>query len=173
MIINYPDNMLSDLVTDHAGEKGAVTIYSTVSEFSGSKELAVFAKKHLASEISHLESVGQIIPENKKSRLLFMWIAGGYCIARFALMAGEKWVYGTVSAIEGKVVKHYQRQIESLSGRAEYSTLRDLLVKCQGDEIIHRDEADYLCGKKGQLLGLWCNLINAGSDVMVFLTRRF
>jgi hypothetical protein len=51
--------------------------------------------------------------------------------------------------------------------------LQELLVRCQADEVHHRDEAAALAG--GALpwaLRLWCGLVGAGSAAAVVVARR-
>ena len=168
--------MYQDIRTNHAGETGAVAIYRRVSSHSRSNDLKMFAERHLGSEIKHLKGFEEIIESEgnrlRKSSLLFLWRIGGFSIAAVSMIAGRQWVFAAVAAVEEKVVRHYQVQLDSIEGVREYSALYDLIREYRDDEAVHRDEADSMCGKKSVFLKLWLFLVNAGSDVMLFLTRK-
>mgnify|MGYP006232639941 FL=1 len=63
----------SFLRSDHAGEVGAVFIYKGILSVAKDPELLEFSKRHLATEQAHLRKIEDVLPKNKRSRLVFLW----------------------------------------------------------------------------------------------------
>ena len=83
-------------------------------------------------------------------------------------------VYATIDAVETFVDHHYQEQIDRLAPAGEFADLRELLLKCQQDEVAHRDEARHLTkSKPGAVLSCWRWLVGTGSSAAVLIARRF
>lgn len=172
-----PD-LQADLRSDHAGETGAVWIYRGVLAFSRDAEVRRFAEHHLATEREHLRLIEHWEPGYRRSRLLPIWRVAGWTTGALPAVFGPRAVYRTIQAVETFVDHHYQAQIDridSLPPHAGRAQLRELLVRCQADEVFHRDEAGGLAargGPPGRLACAWAALVGAGSEAAVVMARR-
>jgi ubiquinone biosynthesis monooxygenase Coq7 len=87
---------------------------------------------------------------------------------------GRKAVYATIDAVETFVEQHYQDQINYLKTHGGHEQLLDLLIRCQADEIDHKNEARLKASASIPLaLKIWCSLVGKGSAAAVVLARRF
>ena len=147
---SWPLALRRELRTDHAGEAGAVMIYRGVLAMTRDPALRDFARHHLDTEARHLALVETIVPPSGRSRLLPVWKLAGWLTGALPACAGPAAVYLTIEAVETFVDRHYADQldlIDSLPGVSTESVhdslkrLRALLVECQADERLHRDDA--------------------------------
>lgn len=165
-----------ELRSDHAGETGAVFIYRgivAVARWRRDDELLAFANHHGRTEAEHLSLIEAWLPVQQRSVLLVPWRLAGWLTGALPALLGRRAVYGTVAAVETFVDHHYQQQIDHLRQHGGPDGLLELLVRCQADEVHHRDEAAGLGG--GALpwgLRLWCGLVGAGSAAAVVVARR-
>jgi 3-demethoxyubiquinol 3-hydroxylase len=178
-------HMVRELRSDHAGELGAVCIYSgiaAVAKWRGNAQLLEFASRHLATEAEHLRLIEEWIEPAARSKLLGPWRLAGWLTGALPALFSNRAVYATIAAVETFVDHHYQEQIDTLEAHCAHKTseftpeserLLALLKRCQADEIHHRDESNTLAGnQKSMSLALWCSLIGAGSKIAVALARR-
>jgi ubiquinone biosynthesis monooxygenase Coq7 len=76
--------------------------------------------------------------------------------------------------VETFVEQHYQRQIDYLQRNGGHDQLLKLLIRCQADEIDHKNEARLKAsGSISLVLKIWCSLVGTGSAAAVVLARRF
>ncbi len=170
---NYPEWLEMDLRSDHAGETGAVAIYTGILAFARGASLRDFASRHRETERMHLALIDERLPETKRSRLLPLWRAAGFTTGALPALFGERAVFRTIDAVETFVDRHYAAQIGRLHGRAEWQDLRTLLERCRADELSHRDEArGALNGPPGLVARLWGRLVGLGSRAGVAVARR-
>lgn len=162
-----------DLRSDQAGETGAVWIYRGLLAVSRNEGVQEFARRHLATEQTHLDGINAVLPWPQRSRLLPGWRVAGFLTGALPALFGPRSVYATIAAVETYVDQHYQHQIEKLKSRPEHAELLKLLLQCQQDECEHRDEAIALRGQSpGWLLRAWCTVVGSGSAIAVSLARR-
>ena len=193
---------VGDLRSDHAGELGAVWIYHGVLAVSADPGVREFARRHRATEQSHLDEIEAVLPWPQRSRLLLGWRAAGFMTGALPALFGPRAVYATIAAVETFVDQHYQHQIDRIENRSASNSpwpseasqaskagaanntgtgamaefdLHALLAACQADECEHRDEALALQGGSppGWLLSSWCTVVGKGSAAAVGLARRF
>ena len=191
--VHVPPALWGELRSDHAGETGAVWIYRgvlaavrlrqavAVHHSGGDRDVAAFARHHLATEEEHLRLIADVVPWPKRSRLLAVWRVAGFVTGALPALAGPRSVYATVAAVETFVDRHYQQQIDAIdgmrdeAGRAAAQPLRALLSRCRDDERTHRDEAAAALRSDrppGAVLRGWCALVGRGSAAAVVLARR-
>lgn len=165
-----------ELRSDHAGETGAVFIYRGIAAVARRRrdaELLAFAERHGATEAEHLRLVEDWLPSSRRSRLLGPWRLAGWLTGALPALFGRRAVYATIAAVETFVDCHYQQQIDHLQQHGGPDGLLDLLLRCQGDEREHRDEAAALAGASAPwALHAWCRAVGAGSGAAVMLARR-
>ncbi len=169
-----PAWLVADVRSDHAGETGAVMIYRGVLAVSRDPDIRHFAQHHLVTECEHLTLMEAILPVPARTKLLWLWRIMGWLTGALPALFGANAVYATIDAVETFVDHHYQEQIDRLSPDGEFGDLRELLLKCQQDEIAHRDEARYLTeSQPGFVLSSWRWLVGTGSSAAVLIARRF
>jgi ubiquinone biosynthesis monooxygenase Coq7 len=169
-----PRWLLAELRSDHAGEAGAVMIYRGILAASKDPGVRRFAHHHLETELEHLTLMEQLLPQSSRTALLPLWRMMGWLTGALPALFGANAVYATIDAVETFVDTHYQEQVDRLDPEGKFRALRELLVRCQQDEIAHRDEARQLaCSKRGLLLACWQWLVGAGSLTAVRVARLF
>lgn len=169
-----PAEVKADLRTDHAGETGAVCLYSGVLRVARDPGVRAFAQRHLDTERAHLRRIEAWLPEDQRSRLLPLWRAAGWLTGALPALLGPRAVYATIEAVERFVDLHYGEQVQRLAAHPGLSALRQTLLECQGDEVVHRDEAAAARGPgaPGALLRGWCHLVDTGSRAAVAVCRH-
>jgi ubiquinone biosynthesis monooxygenase Coq7 len=105
--------------------------------------------------------------------LLGPWRLAGWLTGAIPALFGRKAVYATIDAVETFVEKHYQQQIDYLEKQGGNEQLLDLLIRCQADEIDHKNEARSKSSASLPLaLRAWCTMVGGGSAAAVLLARR-
>jgi 3-demethoxyubiquinol 3-hydroxylase len=166
-----PQFMVRDLRSDQAGETGAVWIYKGILLLARDTQLRAFASHHLETEEKHLLLMNNLLSWRQRSRLLGFWKIAGFLTGAIPALIGTHWVYATIQAVETFVDHHYAQQIDKLEN-TQHIELKNLLISCQKDECLHRDEAGLLSQPKpGLMLRLWCKLVSVGSAQAVGLAK--
>ncbi len=169
----YPDWLVAELRSDHAGETGAVMIYRGILAFCRDPELRDFAQRHMATEEGHLRLIEAELPQPQRSRLLPLWRAAGWITGAVPALLGPRAVYATIDSVESFVDHHYQQQIDRLDAEGIHPALRAMLARCQEEEVHHRDEArERHAGVVGALLRGWGWMVGLGSEAAVAAARR-
>jgi 3-demethoxyubiquinol 3-hydroxylase len=177
---DLPAAVVAELRTDHAGEAGAVQIYRGILAITRDPALRAFALRHMVTEQQHLQQVEAWLPAASRSRLLPVWRLAGWLTGGLPAVAGPRFVYATIEAVERFVDGHYLQQIEALAPQPELAALRDMLQACRADELHHRDEAAAAAaaaaanggGARGPVLRLWCGVVGFGSRAAVAVCRH-
>lgn len=168
--------MERELRSDHAGETGAVCIYKgiiAIAKLRKDQELIHFAKHHWATEAEHLRLIEEILEPKYHSRLLKPWRFAGWLTGAVPALFGRKAVYATIASVETFVEQHYQQQIDYLQKTGGHDELLKLLIRCQADEISHKNEArSKALAPLSFALKIWCTLVGSGSAAAVLLARR-
>ena len=170
---HLPTDMLADLRANHAGETGAVAVYTGMLWATRNTQVQELARRHIYTEQQHLELMNALLPPLKRSMLLPLWKAAGFLTGALPTLFGANAVFATVAAVETFVDRHYQAQINKLKSRPDDAQLLQLLVDCQQDEREHLEEANLRqLAPPGLMLRLWCKAIGTGSIVGVWLAKR-
>ena len=168
----YPNWLIEDLRTDHAGETGAVAIYKGILAVSRDAAVRQFALRHMETEKKHLEEIGKLLKPGERTKLIPLWRVAGWLTGALPAIFGSLAVHATIDAVETFVDEHYREQIERLDRENIHPEIRDLLEQCRLDEVEHRDEARELHRSDlARLLKVWCKLVDSGSRGAVSLSR--
>ena len=168
-----PPWLIAELRSDHAGETGAVEIYRGILSFCRDTALRDFAARHMETERGHLRLLEDVLPAPQRSRLLPIWRVAGWITGALPALFGPRAVYATIDAVESFVDHHYQQQIDRLDPRGEHAALRAMLVRCQEEEVHHRDEARAAHGGVvNALLRGWGRMVGFGSAAAVGAAKR-
>ena len=164
--------LTAELRSDHAGETGAVSIYSGILAISRDNGVRAFALNHRDTEKRHLALIETILPKPDRSRLLPLWRAAGFVTGAIPSLFGPNAVFATIAAVESFVDSHYQQQIVHLADTHFEPQVREILQACREDELQHRDEALELQAQaSGMILRSWCWLVDSGSKIAVTFAR--
>jgi ubiquinone biosynthesis monooxygenase Coq7 len=173
----YTAYLERELRSDHAGETGAVYIYRgiiAVAKLRQDTELIDFAQNHGATEAEHLQLIESVLEQKYRSRLLGPWRLAGWLTGAIPALFGRGSVYATIASVETFVEQHYQQQIDYLRETEGSEELLELLLRCQADEVHHKNEARLKASASTpSVLRLWCSLVGQGSATAVHLARRF
>ena len=191
----FPQWLRLELVSDHAGETGAVEIYRGAIH---GLRLRNFSKKvappvfeflchHQGAETRHLELMNEIVPKQSRSSLLPLWVVSGYTLGFIpAFFGGQRAVYWTIFAVETFVEEHYQAQIFRLKEEGNlFPDLTQTLEECCADEVAHKLDAGnallhdgaILCEElplmisAAPLVRAWCAIIDRGSRAAVAVSK--
>ena len=168
-----PGWLQQELRSDHAGEYGAVMIYRGVLAVSKDTSVRQFAERHLLTEGQHLALIEEIVSRRERTKLLPLWRLMGWLTGALPALVGRQAVFATIEAVETFVDHHYEQQIQRLPAQETYASLRETLLKCQADEVSHRDEAARLAlPRRGILLRAWCAVVGTGSMLAVIAAKR-
>ena len=174
--VTYSNYLEQELRSDHAGETGAVYIYKgiiAVATLRKDQELISFAKHHGATEAEHLRLIESVLEVKHQSCLLGPWRIAGWLTGAIPALFGKKAVYATIDAVETFVERHYQQQIDYLQMNSSHEEFLKLLIRCQADEIDHKNEARLkVSSPASAALRLWCAMVGKGSATAVLLARR-
>ena len=168
-----PGWLQQELRSDHAGEYGAVMIYRGVLAVSNDTSVRQFAERHLLTEGQHLALMEEIVSRRERTKLLPLWRLMGWLTGALPALVGRQAVFATIEAVETFVDHHYEQQIQRLLVQGTYASLREMLLKCQADEVSHREEAARLAlPRRGMLLRAWCAVVGTGSALAVIAAKR-
>jgi ubiquinone biosynthesis monooxygenase Coq7 len=167
------EEMIADLRSDHAGECGAVAIYSGILATSRDEEVRQFATAHRETERVHREFFDHWMPRPHHSRLLPVWNAAGWLLGAISALFGRRSVFRTIAAVETFVETHYEEQIEKMKDDPALAALTDKLRQFCAEEVEHRDDAaGRLDPPAGAVARLWSQVVGTGSSVGVALARK-
>lgn len=128
------------LRVDHAGEYGAVRIYS--GQLDASKTDRIILQEMLSQENEHLAYFAQQISQNniRPTLLLPIWHIGGYIMGFLTRLASKETAMLCTQAVEEVIERHYQEQLDDLAPLAE-KALSEKITIFREDELEHRDAA--------------------------------
>ncbi len=169
--VAVPDRLWPALRSDHAGETGAVYIYRGILGVARDRAVRDFAHTHLQTERRHLALMADLVPPQRRSRLLPVWRIAGWLTGALPAVFGPAAVFRTIVAVETFVDAHYRAQIDGLTDPA-HAALSDILETCRRDEVAHRDDAAARLGAPGPLGGAWTAIVGHGSRLGVALAAR-
>ena len=138
------------MITDHAGEIGAVYIYYGAKHSliwkkyfiskSNTIQLSSFIDHHLKSEQNHLAFFEEIMPKEFHTNLKPFWIFSGYSLGYISMSVSPYFFYKTIEYVEDFVVKHYNQQIHVMKQEKNTPNLQSILESFCEDEDEHRKQ---------------------------------
>jgi len=162
------------LRVNHAGEHGAVSIYSFQLRRAERRfpALVPWLADTLAHEEEHRRLFRQAMPSrrSKPCRALWIWKAGGAMLGSFTALFGESGVMACTAAVERTVHKHLLAQIQFL-GRKD-TELADLTRRILSEEDEHLAAAEHGLDSKSPGVKLLSWFVASATEVMIFLSTR-
>lgn len=161
------------LRTDHAGETGAVWIYKGILLTSRDADVLAFARTHMKTESRHLHEISAILPQARRSKLVWLWRVLGWLTGAIPGLIGRNMVFATIEAVETFVDRHYQDQIDRLTAKGGDPVLASMLDGWRQDEVAHRDDAACRMNvPAGFAVAAWTKAVSAGSALAVAVARH-
>ena len=172
-ILSLDAELIADLRSDHAGECGAVAIYTGILAVSRTEAVRKFARAHRRTERVHRAFFTRWLPRHHHRRLLPVWTAAGWLLGAVSALFGPRAVYRTIAAVETFVEQHYREQIEKIKDEPQLADLAAKLRRFCEEEVEHRDDAaDRLEDHVGYASRLWIRIVGTGSSLGVALARK-
>lgn len=162
------------LRVDHAGEHGAIAIYS--SQIAWAKrhapDLLPWLEETIAHERAHRERFRSAMPVRnaKPCRLLSVWSVGGAVLGWLTARLGRTGVMVCTSAVERTVHAHLMEQRLFLSRHDP--ELDEVVASIQRDEDEHLAYADERHNPKSLLPALLRPLVAAATEILIFISTR-
>ncbi len=171
--ISVPENMLSWMRSNHAGETGAVWIYIGASCVLWNKAVRDMAREHAYIERQHLTVMKHLVKWQHRSLLLPLWRVSGFTLGLLSALFGYTSFCITIEAVEIFVERHYQEQIDYLHQHQLSPQLTSILQRCCDEEVEHQQNAGTRLSLKSQssLVNLWRNIVGGDSIVAVKLAK--
>ena len=128
---------------NHAGEYGAVRIYAGQLAALKNTAQAPIIEHMKTQEEEHLKFFTQLIHEREIRPTVFqpLWHVGGFMMGYITGLLGEKAAHACTVAVEEVIENHYGDQIHCLAHDGNESDLRNIIERCQADEISHKHMA--------------------------------
>ena len=163
------------LRVDHAGEKGAIGIYTV--QILVSRLLWPDCVPQLREMLSHERRHLQVFTAALKARQLRscyalpLWSLGGYMLGLITALLGRRAIWSCTAAVEATVYRHIQAQ-KSFLAMHDHQAL-EAVASIEQDEKSHLDHA---LSQGGEPMGsgrfVWFVVANA-TAVAIWLSERF
>lgn len=163
------------LRVDHAGEHGAIAIYSSQIALAKKRypDLLPWLEATIAHERSHRSLFLEAMPSRaaKPCRLLQVWSVGGACLGFLTGMLGRSGVMICTAAVERTVHEHLIEQIAYLDhADAELAATVRAILK---DEDSHLADAEAgLSESAGIVQSVVGAAVAAATEALIFVSTR-
>jgi len=136
-----PDERVERMLrVDHAGEYGAVRIYTGQKSILGTdKKTGPLLKHMLEQEEVHLKTFENLIAERgtRPTALMPIWHVAGWALGAGTALMGRKAAMACTVAVEEVIDEHYGEQVEALGN--DEPELSKTFEKFRQEELEHRD----------------------------------
>lgn len=161
------------LTVNHAGEHGAVSIYSAQISHIGRRfpELRSWLEDIIEHEREHRAAFLASMSERgaKPCCSMIVWSKGGWSLGWICALFGRSGVLACTAAVERTVHRHMDEQIQFLKDRDP--ELADLIRNIQHQELDHLAYAEALLPVKS-VARLLEPIIVACTETIIFLSTR-
>lgn len=162
------------LRVDHAGEHGAISIYSAQIKHlrAVDPETRLWLSETLAHEISHRQKFSEAMPSRmaKPCRALVVWSVGGKILGTITALLGQSAVMACTVAVERTVHGHLIDQINFL--RSHDSELAGTVEAILEEELGHLSHAEAAVGSDELISGLIGPIVVAATEIMIAISTR-
>ncbi len=162
------------LRVNHAGEHGAVSIYSAqLKRLSpGAKDLEAWLVETVSHEQDHRAAFREAMrPRSAKPcRALSVWSVGGWCLGWMTAMWGRTGISACTAAVERTVHAHLEEQIAFL--RRHDTELAALVERIQSEEHAHLSYAEANLRSDSLIAGPLTAVIACATDVLIAISTR-
>lgn len=162
------------LRVNHAGEHGAVAIYSAQLKHArrAHPDLIPWLEDTLGHEQAHRARFREAMPSRaaKPCRMMFVWSFGGAMLGALTAACGRAGVYVCTAAVERTVHRHLVEQIAFLDSAdpSLAQIVRDILV----EEDAHLAHAEAHHDARSLLARALGALVAVATETLIFLSTR-
>ena len=171
-----PGETLGDRImkVDHAGEQGAICIYTAQRWFARwrAPEMVAELDRFLAHERGHKALFGAELARRDRRRCRsYVWCGlGGFVLGSLTGLAGRHAIAATTVAIERVVLRHMREQVTVLEGVDGEAT--QTLVKIIAEEQEHHDLSAVRVGAGGFWPKAIDPVVAASTEAVIWLGMR-
>ena len=157
---------------DHAGEYGAVRIYSGQLAILGRGAAGETIRHMAAQEARHLQVFSDMVAARRvrPTALLPLWHLAGFALGAMTAALGEKAAMACTVAVEDAIDAHYTAQAEALG--ATEPDLKSTIEAFRAEEREHRDIGLAHGAEQTPGYGLLYRAINTGCRVAIKISER-
>lgn len=162
------------LRVDHAGERGAISIYKT--QIAISRQLWPSCVPALEEMLAHEKSHYRIFESELRQRkartcyALPLWNLGGKTLGLITALLGPKAIWSYTAAVESTVYKHLQEQLHFLE---QHDQAAWLAVKAiEADEKSHLEHALDNGGEPVRANWLIWAVVSSCTSIAIWLSRK-
>jgi ubiquinone biosynthesis monooxygenase Coq7 len=162
------------LRVDHAGEHGAISIYT--SQIARARraypDLLAWLQETLGHELRHREAFLAAMPTRnaKACRAMAVWSIGGALLGRVTALFGRGGVMICTAAVERTVHRHLQEQIAFLE--REDAELAEVVRQIQIEENEHLAFADRHHDSRALSALVLSWIVSTLTELLIFLSTR-
>ena len=162
------------LRVDHAGEYGAVRIYSGQLAVLGRSSTGPVIREMAAQEQEHLAAFDALVVERRvrPSALMPLWHVAGFALGAGTALFDERAAMACTVAVEEVIDEHYAEQIEALEDAGDETDLKQRLERFRADEIEHRDTGLAHGARQAPGYEPLTAFVKAGSRLAIWLSER-
>jgi len=162
------------LRVDHAGEYGAVRIYSGQLAVLGRSPTGPVIRDMAEKEQEHLAAFDKLVIERRvrPTALMPLWHVAGYALGAGTALLGEGAAMACTVAVEEVIDEHYAKQIEVLEVSGHEAALKQRLEQFRADEIEHREVGLAHGARKAPGYKPLTAFVKAGSRLAIWLSER-
>jgi ubiquinone biosynthesis monooxygenase Coq7 len=162
------------LRVNHAGEHGAISIYSAQIGRLGREhsDLMMWLDETRDHERSHRRAFLEAMPSRgaKPCRALAVWSVGGWLLGSLTAALGRDGIMACTVAVERTVHGHLQQQIAYLTRHDP--TLAELVVDIQRDEQGHLEYAQSHLADGSALGQVLSPIISCATEILIAISTR-
>lgn len=162
------------LRVNHAGEHGAVSIYSAQIEWARrhAPDILGWLEETIGHEQTHRELFRSAMPARaaKPCRLMSIWSVGGATLGWLTARMGRAGVMACTAAVERTVHRHLVEQQAFL--RSHDAELLGIVATVQFDEDAHLAHAEANLKGGGWLAKAIYPVVSCATEFMIFLSTR-
>ena len=178
-----------EMITDHAGEIGAVSIYYGakhsllwkqyfIEDKAMIAQLSRFVNHHMIAEKEHLLFYNTLMPKELHTNLIPFWKLSGYVLGYFSMSVSPNFFFKTIEYVEDFVVKHYMTQINYIdSNNIDTPNLKNILQSFCDDEDEHRKQglagANNILDDESNEFPNWKWIVQSGSVHATTISKYF
>jgi 3-demethoxyubiquinol 3-hydroxylase len=166
------DEVKKFIRVDHAGEYGAVRIYTGQLAVLGRSPKRPVLEHMLAQEQHHLDVFSKLIPERRvrPTVLLPFWHVAGFVLGAATAAMGSRAAMACTVAIEETIDAHYAAQEAALD--ASEAPLSATIAQFRAEELEHRDIGLAHGAEQAPAYRLLTAVIKTGCRVAIGLSER-
>ena len=165
------------LRVDHAGEYGAVAIYSgqlaVFDRMSGRERIASQLREMKGQEQAHLDAFDQLLGRHRvrPTALSPIWNVAGFALGAATALMGDKAAHACTEAVETVIEEHYGDQVVELEN-ADEPELAARLSTFRDEEVAHKELAAAEGASQAPGYPLLSALIRTGCRLAIRISEK-